>query len=421
MVRQDSQRRVVVTGMGVISSMGHDVDTLWSSLLAGETRASRITRFDPSNYLVQIACEINDFDPLEYMDKKEARRHDRVVQFAVATAIQAIEQAGLEIHPHNADRVGVVFGTAIGGLETIHEGYKTLHEKGPMRVSPLTGAMMLPDMASGQIAITFGVRGPNHCIISACATGNAALGEGMEIIRRGAADVVIAGSADAPMTPFALAAFHRTGAMSTRNDDPKRASRPFDVHRDGFVFGEGAGAMVLESLEHARARGAKPLAEIAGYGSSNDAFHISAPAEDGGGAALSMLRAMESAGIEPADVDYINAHGTSTPLNDASETMAIKKVFGERAYHVPISSTKSMIGHMMGAAGAVEATVCVKTIQSSIIHPTINYEYPDPECDLDYVPNKSRGAEVRTVLSNAFGFGGHNASLVIRAFKDNQQ
>lgn len=418
MPTQDSRPRVVVTGMGVISSIGHGVDALWRGLLAGESRAARITRFDVSDYLVQIACEINDFDPLQYMDKKDARRHDRLVQFAVATATQAIEQAGLEVNPVNADRIGVVFGTAIGGLETIHQGYETLYEKGAMRVSPLTGAMMLPDMASGQVAITFGVRGPNHCIISACATGNAALGEAAEIIRRGAADVMIAGSADAPMTPFALAAFHRTGAMSTRNDDPKRASRPFDAQRDGFVFGEGAGAMVLESLEHARARGAKPLAEIAGYGSSNDAFHVSAPAEDGGGAVLSMLRAMEDAGIRPADVDYINAHGTSTPLNDASETMAIKKVFGERAYRVPISSTKSMIGHMMGAAGAVEAVVCVKTIRTNIIHPTINYEYPDPVCDLDYVPNEPREAQVKTVLSNAFGFGGHNATLVIRAFED---
>jgi 3-oxoacyl-[acyl-carrier-protein] synthase II len=418
---QDSRPRVVVTGMGVISPLGQNVDALWANLLAGESRAARITRFDVSDYMVQIACETNDFDPLNYMDKKDARRTDRVVQFAVATAKQAVQQAGLEIHPDNANRIGVVYGTAIGGLETIHQGYETLYEKGPMRVSPLTGAMMLPDMASGQIAITFGVRGPNHCVISACATGNTALGESAEMIRRGAADVVIAGSADAPMTPFALAAFHRTGAMSTRNDDPRRASRPFDAKRDGFVFGEGAGAVVLESLEHARARGAKPLAEVAGYGSSNDAFHVSAPAEDGGGAVLSMVRAMEDAGIRPEDVDYINAHGTSTLLNDASETMAIKRVFGKRAYDVPISSTKSMVGHMMGAAGAVEAVVCIKTIRSGIVHPTINYEYPDPECDLDYVPNEPREVNVKTVLSNAFGFGGHNATLVIRAVEDAQE
>lgn len=413
-----SPPRIVVTGMGVISSLGLDPDTLWANLLAGETRAGPITRFDASEFLVQIACETNDFNPLDYMDRRDARRLDRFAQFAVACSAQAVEQACLHIDASNADRIGVVFGTAIGGLETIQAGYEALFSKGPMRVSPLTGAMMLPDMASGQIAIMFGVRGPNHCVVSACATGNTALGEAVEMIRRGDADVVIAGSSDAPMTPFALAAFHRTGAMSTRNDDPRHASRPFDAKRDGFVFGEGAGAMVLESLEHARARGAKPLAEIAGYGSSNDAFHISAPAEDGIGAVLSMQRALERAGIRPEDVDYINAHGTSTVLNDLSETRAIKKVFGEYAYRVPISSTKSMTGHMMGAAGTVEGIVCIKTIESGIIHPTINYEYPDPECDLDYVPNEPRRADVRIVLSNSFGFGGHNATIVFKKVED---
>lgn len=413
-MQQNSQPRVVVTGMGVISPLGLDPDTLWTNLLAGESPAARITRFDPSDFVVQIACETNAFDPLDYMDRKEARRFDRFIQFAVACTTEAVEQAGLDINADNADRIGVVFGTAIGGLGTIHAGYKTLYEKGPMRVSPLTGPMMLPDMASGQVAITLGVRGPNHCVVSACATGNTALGEAAEVLRRGDADVMIAGASDAPMTPFALAAFHRTGAMSTRNDDPKHASRPFDAQRDGFVFGEGAGAMILERLEHARARGAKPLAEIAGYGSSADAFHISAPPEDGIGAVLSMQRALEDASIRPGEVDYINAHGTSTPLNDVSETKAIKRVFGKYAYQIPVNSTKSMTGHMMGAAGMVEGAVCIKSIQSGIIHPTINYEYPDPQCDLDYVPNEPREANVRVALSNAFGFGGHNATVVFK-------
>lgn len=418
MHHNESQQPIVITGVGVISPLGLDADTLWENLLAGETRAARITRFDPSPFHVQIACETNDFDPLDYMDRKEARRLDRVIQFAVACASQAVKQSCLDINASNADRIGVIFGTAIGGLGSIQAGYEALFSKGPTRVSPLTGPMMLPDMASGQVAITFGVRGPNHCVVSACATGNTALGEAVEVIRRGDADVMIAGSTDAAMTPFAMAAFHRTGAMSTRNDDPQHASRPFDAQRDGFVFGEGAGAVILETLEHARSRGARPLAEIAGYGSSNDAFHISAPAEDGIGAVLSMQRAMDDAGIRPKDVDYINAHGTSTTLNDASETKAIKRVFGEYAYQVPISSTKSMTGHLMGAAGTIEGIVCVKTIEAGIIHPTINYEYPDPECDLDYVPNEPRKVDVRVALSNSFGFGGHNATIVYKKVED---
>ena len=416
----ENQRRVVITGMGMITALGLDVETTWKNLLAGKSGAGPITRFDASDFLVRIACEVNDFDPREYMSAKDARRFDRYAQFALACAHQAVQQACLQIDETNRDRIGVILGTAIGGLVTIHEGYKTLFSKGPMRVNPLTGAMMLPDMASGQIAITFGVRGPNHCVISACATGNTSLGEAFEIIRRGDADVMIAGSSEACMTPFALAAFHRTGAMSQRNDDPQHASRPFDAKRDGFVFGEGAGVVVMESLEHALARGARPLAEFIGYGASADAYHISAPAEDGAGAVLSMQRALDKAGIRPEDVDYINAHGTSTPLNDVSETRAIKKVFGEHAYRIPISSTKSMVGHTMGAAGAVEAIVCVKTLLEGIIHPTINYEYPDPECDLDYVPNEPRRADVKIALSNSFGFGGHNATIVLKRFDETE-
>ena len=416
----ENQRRVVITGMGMITALGLDVETTWQNLLAGKSGAGPITRFDASGFLVRIACEVNDFDPRAYMSAKDARRFDRYVQFALACAHQAVQQACLQIDETNRDRIGVILGTAIGGLETIHAGYEALFSKGPMRVNPLTGAMMLPDMASGQIAITFGVRGPNHCVISACATGNTSLGEAFEVIRRGDADVMIAGSSEACMTPFALAAFHRTGAMSQRNDDPQHASRPFDAQRDGFVFGEGAGVVVMEALEHALARGARPLAEFIGYGSSADAYHISAPAEDGIGAVLSMQRALEKAGIRPEDVDYINAHGTSTPLNDVSETRAIKKVFGEHAYRIPISSTKSMIGHTMGAAGAVEAIVVVKTLLEGIIHPTINYEYPDPECDLDYVPNEPRRADVKIALSNSFGFGGHNATILLKRFDETE-
>jgi len=403
--------------MGTINPLGLDVETTWRNLLAGKSGAGRITRFDPSPFLTQIACEVKDFDPEDYMDRKEARRLDRYIQFAIACTAQALEQAGLTIDESNADDVGVIIGSGIGGLLTIDKGYHDLFKKGPMRVSPLTGPMMIPDMAAGQVAITFGATGPNFCIISACATGNNVLGEAFEIIRRGDAMAVIAGASEAPIVPFGLAAFHRTGALSRRNDEPERASRPFDAQRDGFVFAEGAGVLILESLEYAQKRGAKPLAEMVGYGATADAYHISAPAEGGRGAAKAMERALKKAGLEPTDVDYINAHGTSTPLNDANETKAIKAVFGDYAYQVPISSTKSMTGHLLGAAGALEAIVCVKTIQEGIIHPTINYEYPDPECDLDYVPNQPRRAGVKVALSNSFGFGGHNASIVIRAYE----
>jgi len=409
--------RVVITGMGTINPLGLNVETTWQNLLAGKSGAGRITHFDPSPFLTQIACEVKDFNPEDYMDRKEARRLDRYIQFAIASTAQALEQANLTIDESNADEVGVIIGTGIGGLITMDKGYHVFFEKGPMRVSPLTGPMMIPNMASGQIAITFGAAGPNFCIVSACATGGHAIGEAFELIRRGDAVAVIAGGSEAPFVPFGMAAFHRTGALSRRNDEPERASRPFDAQRDGFVFGEGAGVFILESLEYARSRGAKPLAEIVGYGATADAYHISAPAEGGTGVAKAMKRALKKAGLKPTDVDYINAHGTSTPLNDVNETKAIKAVFGDYAYQVPISSTKSMVGHLMGAAGALEAIVCVKTIQEGIIHPTINYEYPDPECDLDYVPNVARPADVKVVLSNSSGFGGHNATLVIKAYE----
>ncbi len=411
--------RVVITGVGLVTPLGIGVEETWQAVIEGRSSARRISRFDPSDYAVQIACEVRDFDPEQWLERREARRFDRAVQFALAAARMAIGQAGLVVQPEEAERVGVLIGTGIGGLVTIQQGFETLFNKGPMRVNPLTGAMMLPDIASGQVAIEIGAQGPNYCVVSACATGSHALGESLEIIRRGDAEVMIAGATEAGMTPFGLAAFHRVGAMSTRNDDPEHASRPFDALRDGFVFGEGAGVVVLERLDRALRRNARPLAELAGYGASADAYHLTAPHPEGRGAALAMRRAIAKAAILPDEVDYINAHGTGTPLNDVSETLAIKTVFGERAYSIPVSSTKSMHGHMMGAAGGVEAIITVLTLARGVIPPTINYEVPDPACDLDYVPNHARPAPrpLRVALSNSFGFGGHNACLVLRRYE----
>jgi 3-oxoacyl-[acyl-carrier-protein] synthase II len=414
----NENQRVVITGMGAITPLGLDVETTWRSLLAGRSGTMRLTAFDPTPFCSQIAGEVKGFDPEAYMSRKEARRSDRFSQFAIACTAQALEQAGLAITEENADEIGVIIGTCIGGLQTMSDAYQALFEKGPMRISPFTVPMMIANMAAGQVAIIFGPRGPNFCAVSACATGTTALGEAFEIIRRGDAVAMIAGGTEAAITPFGMAIFHRVGALSTRNDEPERASRPFDAQRDGFVFSEGGGVVILESLEHARRRGAHPLAEIVGYGATSDAYHISAPAEGGDGMAKAMARALQKADLAPEEVDYINAHGTSTLLNDKSETLAIKTVFGEHAYRVPISSTKSMTGHLIAAAGAVEAIVCVKTIHEGIIHPTINYEYPDPECDLDYVPNVARPAEVNVALSNSFGFGGHNASIVLKVYEE---
>lgn len=414
-----NHHRVVVTGMGVISPLGKDVETMWKNLLAGTSVTRRITRFDPSNYAVHIGAEVEGFgenDYAEYIDRKEARRMDLFILYTLVAAGQAIKQSGLKIDESNTNDVGALIGTGIGGLTTIETAIRTMLEKGPMRVSPFTGPYMIPNMGAGEIAIVFGARGPNFSINSACATGTHAIGEAYEIIKRGDATAMITGGSEAPITEFALAAFHRTQAMSTRNDDPAHASRPFDAQRDGFVFGEGAGVMIFEELETAKKRGAKILAEVVGYGATDDAYHISAPAEGGSGAVRSMARALEKASLKPEDVDYINAHGTSTVLNDRAESEAIKKLFGEHAYDVPISSTKSMTGHMMGAAGAVEAIVCVKTIETGWMHPTINYEFKDPTCDLDYVPNKARQKNVNTTLSNSFGFGGHNATIVLKKY-----
>ncbi|MBK8540894.1 MAG: beta-ketoacyl-ACP synthase II [Ardenticatenia bacterium] len=407
---------VVVTGMGLITPIGIGLEATWASLMAGRSGVGPISRFDPAAFKVHIAAEVRDFDARDFMEAREARRLDRLVQFAVAGTSQALAQAGLAVAACDTERVGVLIGTGVGGFETIQTGFEDLLARGPNRVNPLTGAMMLPDMAAGYVAIVHGAQGPNHCVSAACATGSMAVGEAAAVIRRGDADVMIAGAVEAGITPFALAAFHRTGAMSTRNAEPLRASRPFDADRDGFVFGEGAGILILEREDHARARGATVLAELAGYGASADAYHVSAPREDGRGAALAMRRALATAGLAPEDVDYINAHGTGTVLNDLSETRAIHTVFGAHAPRLAVSSTKSMHGHLMGAAGAVEAVITVLTLRHDILPPTVNLDRPGEGCDLDYVPHRPRPAvaPLRAALSNSFGFGGHNASLLIR-------
>ncbi len=416
-------QRVVITGMGVVSPLGHTVEDLWQNLLAGKSAARKIDRFDATHFAVQICSDIGEhmFDIDQYadvIDKKEARRLDPFEQYAVVATSQALNQAGLTIDDDNRDEIGVLIGTGLGGLIVIDNGYKALNEKGPMRVSPFTGALMIPNMAGGQVAITFGARGPNFCVVSACATGSNSIGEAYEIIRRGDALAMITGATETIMTPFALSAFHRTQAMSTRNDDPTHASRPFDAKRDGFVYGNGAGILIFERLDFAKQRGAKILAEVIGYGATDDAYHISAPVPDGNGARRAIRRALQKAQIKPEQVDYINAHGTSTVLNDAAETAAIKDVFGEYAYAVPISSSKSMLGHLMGAAGAVEAVITVKTMQEGWMHPTVNYEYPDPACDLDYIPNTPRQKEVNIAMSNSFGFGGHNACVIFAKWQN---
>lgn len=403
-----------------MTPLGLDVESTWRNLVNGVSGAGPLTKFDASGYAVRIACEVKGFNPEAYpdvIDKKEAKRWDRAIQLMVVTAAEALRHSGLKIDESNADEIGALVGTGIGGLGSTNEAFDTLAAKGPMRVSPFTSTNMLPNMPAGQVAITFGARGINFCIVSACATGSHTLGEAFEIIRRGDAQAMIVGGVEAAITPIGLAAFHRTGAMSTRNDDPQHASRPFDKERDGFVMAEGAGALILENLEFAQQRGARILAEVVGYGATDDAYHVSAPVEGGGGAVKCMQRALRKARLDIKDVDYINAHGTSTPLNDKSETQAIKQVFGERAYDIPISATKSMIGHLLGAAGVVEAVATVKTIQEGVIHPTINYEVPDPECDLNYVPNQAIQKEVNVALSNSFGFGGHNATIVLKKYQ----
>jgi 3-oxoacyl-[acyl-carrier-protein] synthase II len=404
--------------MGAITPIGNDVETFWQNVVAGCSGVGPITLFDASAMKTRIAAEVKGFDPEAWFGRKEARRMDRYAQFALAATQQALQDARLDPAQVDRERVGVILGTGIGGIGAMVQGVETLITRGPDRISPLTVPMMLADTAPGLIAIAYGFRGLNMAVVTACASGANAIGEAMRLIRQGDADVVIAGGAEAAILPVAVAAFNAMGAISTRNEEPERASRPFDRTRDGFVMGEGAGILILEGLEHAQARGARVYAEVVGYGTSADAYHITAPPENGEGAALAMRRALADAGLSPRDIDYINAHGTSTPLNDRSETQAIKAVFGEAAYNVPISSTKSMIGHLLGAAGAVEAIVCIRAITDGVIPPTINYEHPDPECDLDYVPNGARRKPVRAAMSNSFGFGGHNACLIFQRYED---
>ncbi len=412
------RRRVVVTGLGCVSPLGNNVQETWDALLAGKSGAGPITLFDASRHKTRFACEVKNFDAAALLGGREARRMDRFAQFAVVAALQAAEQAGLTVDDSNRDRIGVIIGTGIGGIGTLLEQVEILREKGPERVSPFLVPMMIADNAAGLVAIRLGVRGPNAAFVTACATGSNAVGEAADMIRRGSADVMLAGGAEASLVSVAMAGLNVMTALSTRNDDPSRASRPFDKDRDGFVMGEGAGVLALEALEYAQARGAKILAEVTGYGTTDDAYHISAPAENGAGAALCMKLALENAGLQPDEIGYINAHGTSTHLNDLSETAAIKATFGAQAYKVPISSTKSMTGHLLGASGAVEAMVCVQVLQNDILPPTINYQTPDPECDLDYVPNQARSARPRHIMSNSFGFGGHNATLIFSRFDE---
>lgn len=412
------RKRVAITGVGCITPVGNTAQEAWESLLAGKSGAGPITLFDGSEHKTRFAAEAKGFDPVARFGAREARRMDRFTQFAMAATAEAVQNAGLKIDASNRDRVGVVIGTGIGGIGTILEQAAMMNERGVDRVSPFLIPMMIADSAPGMIAIRFGARGPNMALATACASGNNAIGEAAEMIRRGAADAMIAGGAEGALTPLAVAGMNVMGALSTRNDDPQRASRPFDKNRDGFLMGEGAGIVILESFESAKARGAEILAELSGYGASDDAFHISAPAENGAGAAISMRLALQDAGLSVDGIQYINAHGTSTTLNDKSETAAIKTVFGERAYSIPVSSTKSMTGHLLGASGAVEAVFSVLAIRAETIPPTINYETPDSECDLDYVPNQPRAAALDHVMSNSFGFGGHNATLIFGRYSE---
>jgi len=410
------KHRVVITGMGSVTALGSDLDTLWNNLIQGKSGVSQIESFDVSEYTTRIAASVKDFNPEDYMERKDARKMDRFVQFAVAAASRALADSGLNIaEDTDPDRVGVMIGSGIGGLGTWEDQHSILLEKGPKRVSPFFIPMMIANMASGQVSITFGAKGPNSTAVTACATGTHSIGDSYKLIKYGDADVMICGGAEATIRPTGLAGFCSMRAMSTRNDDPTRASRPFDAERDGFVMGEGSGVLILESLEHAQKRGAKIYGEVIGYGLSGDAYHMTEPNPEGPERCMKM--AIRDADIDPSEIDYINAHGTSTPVGDKSETTAVKRALGDHAYKVAISSTKSMTGHLLGAAGGVEAVICGLTLQHGIIAPTINLEHPDPECDLDYVPNEARQADVRIAMSNSFGFGGHNATIILKKFE----
>ncbi|AOU00532.1 beta-ketoacyl-[acyl-carrier-protein] synthase II [Bacillus velezensis] len=411
-----SKKRVVVTGLGALSPLGNDGETSWKNAIGGVSGIGPITRVESDEYPAKVAAELKDFNIENHMDKKEARKMDRFTQYAVVAAKMAVQDAGLNITDEIAPRVGVWVGSGIGGLETLESQFEIFLTKGPRRVSPFFVPMMIPDMATGQISIALGAKGVNSCTVTACATGTNSIGDAFKVIQRGDADAMITGGTEAPLTRMSFAGFSANKALST-NPDPKTASRPFDKNRDGFVMGEGAGIVVLEELEHALARGAKIYGEIVGYGSTGDAYHITAPAQDGEGGARAMQEAIKDAGIKPEEIDYINAHGTSTYYNDKYETKAIKTVFGDHAYKLAVSSTKSMTGHLLGAAGGIEAIFSVMAIKDGIIPPTINIETPDEECDLDYVPDKAREQDVNIVLSNSLGFGGHNATLIFKKYQ----
>ncbi len=409
-------RKVVITGYGVISPIGIGVNDFWNSLVSGKSGISRVSSFDASQFSTQICAAVKDFQPEKYIDKKKVRKMDRFSQLAFAAAKMAMEDAKLDMGKEDPFRVGVIVGSGIGGLSTVAQEHRVLLEKGPRRVSPFMIPMLITNIAAGEIAIAYNIQGPNYSVSSACATSNHTVGDALRLIRYGDADVIIAGGSEAAVTPLGLAGFCSARALSTRNHDPEHASRPFDKERDGFVMGEGAGIVILEALEHALSRGASIHAELIGYGATDDAYHITAPSPDGQSAARAMSNALADGGVKPEEVDYINAHGTSTPLNDKVETLAIKKVFGDYAYKIPISSNKSMIGHLLGAAGVVELIATILSMEKEMIPPTINYEFPDPECDLDYVPNKARPKKINVALSNSLGFGGHNATLVVKRY-----
>ena len=409
------ERRVFVTGTGVISPLGNNTEAFWANLNAGKSGAGSITRFDASAYSTRFACEVKDFSSNGIVDRKDAKRMDRFVQYAVAATHEAIQNSGLDLEAVDRTRVGVIIGSGIGGMETFEEQHSNLVHKGPGRVSPFFIPMMIVDMAAGQVSIQFGLKGPNLATVSACASGAHAIGEALRLIRAGDADVILAGGSEATITPMALAGFGSARALSTRNDDPQRASRPFDAERDGFVIGEGAAMLVLEAEEHARQRGATLLGELSGYGASGDAYHMTSPCADGEGAARAMQRALDDASLSKDRVQYINAHGTSTPAGDPAEVAAIKTVCGEHARRLMVSSTKSMTGHLLGAAGGIEAVATILTLARGIVPPTINLERPDPTCDLDFVPDQARTHRVTAALSNSFGFGGHNVTLALKA------
>ena len=412
------KRRVVITGMGIVSPLGIGLDDNWQAICQGKSGIGPITKFDTTEYPAKIAGEVKNFDPELYIDKKDQKKMDVFIQYALAAGSMAIKQSGLKIDESNADRVGVLVGSGLGGLQTIEKYHTMLLQSGPKKISPFFVPMLIVNLAPGQISIYFGCRGPNSSVVTACATGNHSIGEASRIIQRGDADAMIAGGVESTITPLAVAGFCALKALSTRNDAPEKASRPFEKNRDGFVMAEGAGILVLESLESAKQRGAAIFAEVIGFGCNADAYHITAPSPNGEGAARCMQIALDDAGIKPGDIDYINAHGTSTPMNDLSETIAMKTVFKEKTKNLPISSTKSMTGHLLGAAGGVESIFSILTIKNSLIPPTINYDEPDPECNLDYVPNVARKKDVRIVMSNSFGFGGTNATLIFKSFEE---